>query len=357
MKLLTLLLALSVCALAQETEASSGFDLHATASFVAEASNVPERAPRTGSVIDAGFRLMLYPTWKLNRHWSFITALQVVSRPYYSADFGTQGHGVHGTVTQGYLSFTQASRNGSIVVKAGELTSAFGSFPLLYDDKDNALVQLPAQYGYYGGTATLAALAGVEVDAAFRKVDGRAQFVNSSPANPRSIFDKEQYGSWAGGIGYTILQGLRVGGSAYYGPYLDREYPFYKPIEGRPRSMPGSGLGLEAQYGRGHWNLRGELQRFAMTYGPVPTFHEHTGYVEALRAIGPAWYAAGRFGYLSADYAALQHSAEAVLGYRPGVHQIVKLSYSTTWRVSGTSDQTLAVQFVTTFRPLALARR
>ena len=112
-------------------------------------------------------------------------------------------------------------------VKVGELSSVFGSFPLHYDDKDNPMVDLPLQYGYYGSFATLNSLAGVETDATWKRLDARAQFTNSSPANRRSLTQSEQYGDWAGGGGVTILQGLRVGVSGYRGPYADRSYPFY----------------------------------------------------------------------------------------------------------------------------------
>jgi hypothetical protein len=50
---------------AQETEAGAGFSLGGTFSGLAAASTDYEKAPRSGSVADAGVRLMLYPTWKL----------------------------------------------------------------------------------------------------------------------------------------------------------------------------------------------------------------------------------------------------------------------------------------------------
>jgi hypothetical protein len=220
------------------------------------------------------------------------------------------------------------------------------------------MVDLPMQYGYYGAVATLSALAGAEVDATWRKWDARAQFVNSSPANPRSIFASEQYGSWAAGAGYTIRQGLRVGASGYRGAYLDRESPFYNPVEGRPRNMPATGAGLEAQWGHGHWNVRGELQKFVFTYGPRPTFHEQTGYTEAQRALSPRWYVAARFGYVSADYLGHVQEIETVAGFRPGAGQIIKLSYETAHsQYTNYPDRTLALQFVTAIHPLAFAGR
>jgi hypothetical protein len=104
--------------------------------------------------------------------------------------------------------------------------------------------------------------------------------------------------------------------------------------------------------------VRGELQRFVMTYGPVPTFHEHTGYVEAQRVLSPRWYVAARFGYLSADYIGHLQQVEAAAGYRAGVGQLIKVSYQTSHRETGNfPDRTLAIQFVTAIHPLAIARR
>jgi hypothetical protein len=350
-------LSLTVSARAQQTEAETGFGLTGTFSALASASTELEAPPRDGSLVDGGFRLMLYPTWKISRHWTVGGAWQLASRPYYYSEFTTQGHGLWANITQGYLSYSQVWKDASVVVRAGELSSAFGSFPLHYDDRDNWLVDVPMQYGYYGAVATLSALAGAEVDTTWKKFDARAQFVNSSPANPRSVFASEQYGSWAGGAGYTIRQGLRVGVSGYRGPYLDRQSPFYNPIEGRPRSMPASGTSLEAQWGRGHWNLRGELQRFAMTYGVVPTFHEQTGYVEAQRELSPRWYAAARVGYLSADFIGHAQEIELVAGYRPAAGQIVKLSYETLRnQVGDFPNRTLSLQYVMALHPLAFAR-
>lgn len=344
----------------QQTESESGFGLQGTVSTMTAVSTQFRESPRSssGSLVDGGFRMMLYPTWKLNSHWTFYGAFQTVSHPYYYSQFETQGHGVKGNVVQGFLSYSQVWKDASVQVKAGEMSSAFGSFPLRYDDRDNFMVDIPMQYGYYGALATLTGLAGAEVDATWKKLDGRAQFTNSSPANPRSIFASEQYGNWAGGGGITIRQGLRIGISGYRGPYADRSYPFYRASDGRPRSLPGSAVGADAEWGAGHWNVRGEIQRFVMTYGPSPAFHEHTGYVEAQRTLGPRWYVATRFSYLSADYAGHAQQVEAVAAYRPGAGQLIKISYETAHSELITRpNRTLAIQFVTAIRPLAFAGR
>lgn len=353
----TLALTAAFSAHAQQTEAETGFGIQGTLSGLAAAGTEFGEAPRSGSLVDGGFRLMLYPTWKISEHWSVAGACQTISRPYYHDDFSTQGHGVRASIVQAYLSYSQVGKKASLVVRIGELSSAFGSFSLHYDDRDNPMVDLPMQYGYYGAAATLSALAGVQVDATWHKWDARGQFVNSSPANPRSVLDSEQYGSWAGGAGYTIRQGLRVGASGYRGPYLDRHYPFYFPGEALPRSLPASGVGVEGQWGHGHWNVRGEMQRFVMQYKLIPDFHQRIGYTEVQRSLGPRWYVAARYGYLNADYVGTVHSIETVAGFRPGPGQIIKLSYETRHSTGVTApDRTLVVQFVTAIHPLSFVR-
>ena len=130
------------------------------------------------------------------------------------------------------LSYSRFWKNNSVVVRAGQLSSAFGSFLLRYDDADNPLLDMPLTYGYYYRPVTTYALTGAQVDATLGRIDLRAQFVNSSASNRRSVFDSDQYGNWAGGVGYTILQGLRIGGSGFRGPYLHRQHRYYLPGEG-----------------------------------------------------------------------------------------------------------------------------
>src|SRR5580693_4037675 len=96
-----LTLAVTTTVRAQQTEAETGFGLQGTFSALGAASTQLERAPRLGSVGDGGFRLMLYPTMKLSRHWTIAGAYQAVSRPYFYAGFTTQEHGITGRIIQG----------------------------------------------------------------------------------------------------------------------------------------------------------------------------------------------------------------------------------------------------------------
>jgi hypothetical protein len=101
---------------------------------------------------------------------------------------------------------------------SGQLSSTFGSFLLRYDDAVNPLPGIPSTYGYYAPISPLG-LAGAEVNATTGRLDMRAQFVNSSPAIPRAITAADQYGNWAGGAGFRIRQGFRIGASTYREPF------------------------------------------------------------------------------------------------------------------------------------------
>ena len=86
-------------------------------------------------------------------------------------------------------------------MKMGKLASAFGAFPLHYDDVVNPLIDQPLPYTYlllqpsssgsqnYGFTpVTLYGLPAAEVDLSWHRLDTRFQVTNSSPYNPVGFF-------------------------------------------------------------------------------------------------------------------------------------------------------------------------
>lgn len=351
-------IALCLAAGLRAQEAESGFEVRGTVSEQAVFAQALEDAPRDGFPAAAGFRAVLYPTWKLNQHWSVDGAIQTYSRPYFFEQFSTQGYGLKTDVLRAELSYSQFWKKASVVIRAGQMPTAFGSFLLRYDDAENYLIDMPLAYGYYGAGVSALGLAGAQVDATLGRLDLRAQFVNSSPANRRSIFDREQYGNWAGGAGYTIRQGLRVGVSGYRGPYLDRQFEYYFPGEADPRDLPATAYGADVQWGRGHLNVNGEWQHFTMAYHKIPTFREHTGYAEARYVVGPRWYLAARGGYLSSGALGAREVYEVAAGFRPNRYQLVKVGYELGQggKIRAMHAPTLVVQFVTTFRAVSLAR-
>jgi hypothetical protein len=316
-------------------EASSGVDLRATLTAQMASSKELTEAPRSGSAVIAGSRAVAYPTIKFNEHWFVTGAMQVVTRPYYYSDFSTQGYGAKGAVLQATLNYSRVSGRGSVLARAGEMSTAFGSFLLRYDDADNALIDLPPEYGYYYSTVSFLPVTAAQVDATRGKWDGRFQFANSSPANPRSPFARDQYGNWAAGGGYTIRQGLRIGISGYRGPYLDRKYAYYFPGEANPNKLPAHAIGVDGNWAHGHTSA----------------------YVEAevRQVLSPRWFIAGRYSIASNSATGRSNIFEGACGFRPDRFQLLKVGYEEEHFSSGSNrnENIVAVQFITLFHKSA----
>jgi hypothetical protein len=347
--LLILLAAVAGTQVLDSQEARSGFDLRATLTGQAVASNLLTAAPRSGSPIVAGSRSVVYPTVKINDNWFVTGALQLTTRPYFYSQLSSTGYGAKGIVLQSTLNYSRISRKGSFLVRVGEMSTAFGAFMLHYDDNDNALVDLPTGYGYYYAPVSILGVAGAQIDATKGKFDGRVQFANSSPSNPRSVFAHDQYGNWAGGAGFTIHQGFRVGVSGYRGPYLDRHYDYFFPGEANPNALPATGLGFDANWAHGHTSAQGEVQKFVMKYKAIPDFHESTGYGEIKQVLSPRWYVAFRGGYSTSNAAGNSQTFETAAGFRPDRLQLIKISYEHQHMSLGAqqNDDVLAIQLVT----------
>lgn len=301
-------------------------------------------------------RAVLYPTIKLGDHWTVVGALEAISNPYDPQDFSSTSYGIRGRVLLSVLEYSQVWNKASLVVRAGQMPSTFGSFILRYDDADNPLLTAPAAYGYYYDPVSTLGLAGVLAEVTAGKWDARAQLANSSPANPRSIFDKDQYGNWAGGIGYSVRQGLRIGASAYHGPYLDQHYPYYFPGEIQPSALPATGVGIDADWAAGHWNVRGEWQRYLMTYRAIPDFRQNDGYVEAKRVLNARWFVAGRVGYLHTSVASGNQTYEGAVGFRAARYELIKAGYWVSQpQQNGETDKAFLFQFVTSVPSLSKA--
>jgi hypothetical protein len=338
-------------------EAKSGFQLEGTLSMGTEYSRQLTAPPRDGLPWAAGGRFVLYPQWKIGSHWSFAGALQARSRPYFSQEFATQGYGLKTDILQAQIAYSRVAKDHAFSIRAGQMSSAFGSFLLRYDDFRNPLIDMPVSYGYYQGVTTLG-LMGAEVDASVHHLDLRAQFTNSSPANPRSVFSIGQYGDWTGGLGYAIAQGVRIGISAYRGPYLERESRYYRPGEAPPQTLPGTGYSVELEAAHGPWNFYSELQRFQYAYHIMPTFTENVWYAEFKRTLSPRWYTALRVSHLSGDHGVWRTIYETAIGYRPNRFQLLKIGYErqngpTT---AGALGDVFSLQFVTRMPTVAITR-
>jgi len=331
-------------------QSASGLDLRATLTAQAVASNELTQAPRSGAPLILGSRAIVYPTVKFNENWFIMGAMQFSTRPYFFSELSQAGYGAKGTLLQGSLYYSHIFKEGSVLVRAGEMPTAFGAFTLHYDDADNALTGIPIEYGYYYSPVSILGVAGAQLDATLSKLDARVQFANSSPTNPRSLFAHDQYGNWVAGAGYTVRQGFRIGASAYRGPYLDRQYLFFAPDEANPNKLPATAGGLDINWAHGHTNAQGELQRFVMAYKANPTFRETAGYGELKQVLSPRWYVAERDGFSIANEGGKTLALETAAGFRPNRFQLIKVGYEFRHRsnVAEPNDNVLAIQLVTT---------
>src|SRR5579862_8471695 len=88
-------------------EAPSGFELRSTIATDAFYTHDLSEAPRDGEPISAGVRALLYPTWKMNSHWTISGAIQGRSRPEFADEYDTQGYGARIDILQANLSYSQ----------------------------------------------------------------------------------------------------------------------------------------------------------------------------------------------------------------------------------------------------------
>jgi hypothetical protein len=394
-------------ALSQEAE--SGITLPVTITGEALYTHRLQSAEANASPATAAFHAVLYPGFKLGSHWFVYSSIHVSSTPFYYSDAYEPDHQLETQVVQAFLGYTRNYGTTSVVVKAGKLASAFGAFPLHYDDADNPLLDQPLPYAAYlnlradqlpcgvsdllgqqyasspnyacGGASgggeglmpvTLYGLPGVELDVSSHKIDARLQLTNSSPVNPQSLLSGSQQAQWTAGAGYSLVQGFRVGFSAFRGSFLDHSVAGFLPAGHSVRDFPATGAGLDAQWARGRWSATGEWQWFRFDYpnflrSPTSSF----GYAEVKAVLNPRTYLAVRAGYQrnsrvednhewsSESFAPNLQAYEFAMGFRPNRWQLLKVGYE--WlqgeEISGTRDNVFGIQLVTSIQALSKAIR
>lgn len=396
------------CATAAAEEAETGIAVPVTITGGALYSHRMQGGNPSAGPIDGAFHLSLSPVLKLNAHWFAYASIQLRSTPFYYYDAFEAAHRIELEAIQAFVGYSTTYKSATILVKAGQLATTFGSFPLHYDDADNPLLDQPLSYATYvnlspdqwtcpalnptqsrsgvagnpcGGwqsdsygltPVTLYGLPRIEVDVSDHKLDARLQVTNSSPANPHELLSSNQYAQWTAGGGYTVIQGFRVGGSIFQGPYLDRPVTAWLPAGKTARDFPATGTGLDVQWARGRWSTNGEWQWFRFDY---PGFRispsASIAYAEVKAVLTPRIYAALRVANqrngqvagltepASETFQANVQSYEFAIRYRPNRWQLLKLGYEwlRTSEVSGTRDNVLGVQLVTSIQPLSKAWR
>ena len=354
---------------------------------------------------------MIYPSVKLGQNWFFYSAVDVHSQPYYFYEASFDEREVQVRLTQGFLGYSWSGEKKAVSFKVGQLTSAFGAFPLRYDDAANPLVDQPPSYGYplllrpdqlpcglsdikhqtiykgyvehYCGGAkeesygmipvSLYGTPGAEADFSLGNVDARIQLTNSSPANPQPLFSEKQLYQWTAGAGYTIWQGFRVGFSAFRGPFLEQDVRSFLPEGKGVDDYPATAVGLDVQLARGRWSVQAEWQRFQFNYPAFRTAPAASiGYAEVKAIITPRIYAAVRGSHVEynrvedirgnasgGSYLPNRQSYEFTIGSYLNRWQLLKVSYQ--WQkaddVSPTNTNVFAVQLITSVHSLSKAIR
>lgn len=345
-----------ICAAACAQEADYGFEVPATVSVFSAQSHRGSPA-RSSAYAAPAFRAVIYPSVKLGKHWFGYGAVQVHSSPYFYEELATTGHAIRAHILQAYVGYARVADGRSLVLKAGQLTSAFGSFALRYDDQRNWLIDLPQSYGYYYYPVTLYGLPGAEADINIRNVDLRLQYTNSHPSNPRKLWQSGQFGAWTAGGGVRLLPSLRIGASATHGAYLHQGHRYFFPGEAPPRTLPATGFGVDVQWARGRWNVNAEAHRFQYPYRAIPYFFNTLGYTEVKFTVNPRLYVAGRAGTRLRS-AGLGHDEayEFVVGIRTTKGHLLKIGYLALDGPfsPGTRDNVLGLQYSVQIRPPAV---
>ena len=389
-------------------EADYGIGVPVTASFGAMDSQRLRLFNPAASPLGANFRLMFYPTLRLGPHWFAYAAIQVRRMPYFYYDAFLTQQGMQADVIQGYVGYSLHRGPATMVFKAGQLTSAFGSFPLRYDDAENPVLDQPLSYitripvraeqllcgtsdllrQHYGsvnascgGTAgpgpgltpaTPYGLPGMQAEISASRFDARVQTTSSSPAYLDGWHISRQYLQWAAGGGFTIRQGFRIGASAFRGPYLDDSVSPWLPAGTTVRSFPATGTGVDVQWARGRLSATGEWQHFRFD---APNFvvspQISSGYAELKVRLTPRLFTAGRVGYLAtgsvldtqgvfaSSFAPTLRATELAAGcwLRPRVLLKVSYEFMQSAGQTGSRYNILGLQLVASFKPVEWAWR
>ena len=224
----------------------------------------------------------------------------------------------------------------------------------------NPLIDVPLSYGYYLRGVSTGSSAGVGVGTRhLAKWTCEAKLTNSSPTNPRSVLDSDQYLNWTVGGGYTIRRRSSVPGSPHIAApiWIGSIHTSFR-AKSIPRNLPATAVGIDVEP-NGFRPLEHQWGVAAFSNG----LHCHSGIHRERRlrqaryVLHPRWYLATRIGYASPSAIPGWRTYEAAVGYRAGKHQLIKLEYEVQQgpAISGTQHNTLAIQFVTTLHPISVA--
>ncbi|HEX4771360.1 MAG TPA: hypothetical protein VH351_11035 [Bryobacteraceae bacterium] len=380
-------------------------------------SGAAELAHNTGGVDNstqgrAGVRATVAPSLLLGAHWFAYSLVDIRSSDYLPYEEHGDEAAIDTRLSQAYIGYKQDFAHASLLVKAGRLASAFGSYPLQYNDAKTAFINPPLPYYQplpfrpdqracdlddllgqdYGGSVafhcggsstpgygrlpvTLYGIPGIETQISWKRVDSRAQITNSSPANPQSLLSASQAIQWTTGGGYSFRGGLRAGFSQFHGPYLDSSVTPALPPNKRFRDYRASGFGIDSQWSHAAWAAEGEWQFFHFDLpGFIQSPSQQAAYIQIKRILSPRYYAAFRssierpggardgFGERIAQFQDSRQTHEFVFGYWINHLQLLKMGFQYSgWNAWSYEDDVeparhelgIQLQLVTSFNGLS----
>ena len=242
------------------------------------------------------------------------------------------------------LAGVRYTRSNAFVVDVGKIQPVVGTFAARRYSTRNPLIGMPDGY-------PLQYPFGVQASGASGPFDYRAAVVSLPVQHEGYTPEPTPTPRPAVGAGFTPAIGARIGVSATWGPYLNRDLA-PTLLAGRSWRAYGEGIyAADAQLSRGYLELHGELARstYEVPDGEtgIKTVRGLTYYTEAKYTLTPRLFAAGRFE--RNDYPYIQpisdvawvasptnmYNGEAGLGYRVTSRTLLKASVrSDRWDVA-----------------------
>ena len=140
---------------------------------------------------------------------------------------------------------------------------------------------------------------GVEAHASGSRVDGSIAVTTGTLSNPRVRNDNGGL-QVSGRVAWRPLVGLVLGASAAHGDFLARALADTYTAAAGPKDFTQRALGLDAEYSRAYWIVRGELidSRWTLPAIAAPLIdtplRATAGFVETRYRFGPRFFAAAR---------------------------------------------------------------
>jgi hypothetical protein len=399
---------------ARSQEATAGLSVPVTISGNAQYSRTSESGSSSDNYRDFAFRALIAPSLQLGPHWFAYSAVDVRSSSYGGYEASGPGSAVTATLMQGYLGYKTDWKDAALLFKGGRLASAFGLYPLDYDDAKTPLIDIPLGYTmnlplrpdqlpcslyeiywqsaddplrfHCGGAqgarygmlpVTLYGIPAVEAQLSWNRIDARLQLTNSSPANPQSLLSNSEHLQWTAGGGYSFRGGLHAGVSGFRGAYLDEVVAPDLPADRRPQDFAASGIGIDLVWLHGPWSMQGEWQRFEFA---LPGFSKppsiQAGYAQIKRVLSPRVFVAVRSAIETPGFAAGPPTEMAVrigygeanqeidFGYRINRFELLKLGANydnrPSWALGNglwNAEHGFGIEFqlVTSFTPISKA--